>query len=103
MNSPLRAEVYFINMKVFTNLKWGTRDPVAFKDEQLGLIRLRAFGMFQCAGSSAGSVYQPHGGDPGRFLPPRPLKIILNLVDCVAVQRFHGGEDRFDFKPSGKI
>jgi membrane protease subunit (stomatin/prohibitin family) len=46
MNSPLRAEVYFINMKVFTNLKWGTRDPVAFKDEELGLIRLRAFGMF---------------------------------------------------------
>jgi membrane protease subunit (stomatin/prohibitin family) len=46
MNSPLRAEVYFINMKVFTNLKWGTRDPVAFKDDQLGLIRLRAFGVF---------------------------------------------------------
>lgn len=44
--SPLRAEVYFVNMKVFTNLKWGTRDPVAFKDSQLGLIRLRAFGVF---------------------------------------------------------
>jgi membrane protease subunit (stomatin/prohibitin family) len=46
MNSPLRAEVYFINLKVFTNLKWGTRDPVAFKDTELGLIRLRAFGIF---------------------------------------------------------
>ena len=46
MQSPLRAEVYFVNMKVFTNLKWGTRDPVAFKDDELGLIRLRAFGMF---------------------------------------------------------
>jgi membrane protease subunit (stomatin/prohibitin family) len=46
MNSPLRAEVYFINMKVFMNLKWGTRDPVAFKDAELGLIRLRAFGVF---------------------------------------------------------
>ena len=46
MNSPLRAEVYFINLKVFTNLKWGTRDPVAFKDSELGLIRLRAFGIF---------------------------------------------------------
>jgi len=46
MNSPLRAEVYFINLKVFTNLKWGTRDPVAFKDSELGLIRLRAFGVF---------------------------------------------------------
>ncbi len=44
--SPLRAEVYIVNMKVFTNLKWGTRDPVAFKDSQLGLIRLRAFGIF---------------------------------------------------------
>jgi membrane protease subunit (stomatin/prohibitin family) len=32
-------------MKVFTNLKWGTRDPVAFKDSKLGLIRLRAFGI----------------------------------------------------------
>jgi membrane protease subunit (stomatin/prohibitin family) len=46
MNSPLRAEIYFVNMKVFTNLKWGTRDPVAFKDSELGLIRLRAFGVF---------------------------------------------------------
>ena len=44
MTSPLRAEVYFINMKVFPNLKWGTKDPVAFKDAQLGLVRLRAFG-----------------------------------------------------------
>lgn len=46
LTSPLRAEVYFVNMKVFTNLKWGTRDPVAFKDSKLGLIRLRAFGIF---------------------------------------------------------
>ena len=46
MTSPLRAEVYFINMKVFPNLKWGTRDPVAFRDSELGLIRLRAFGVF---------------------------------------------------------
>ena len=46
MTSPLRAEMYFVNMKVFINLKWGTRDPVAFKDSELGLIRLRAFGVF---------------------------------------------------------
>jgi membrane protease subunit (stomatin/prohibitin family) len=46
MVSPLRAEVYFVNMKVFNNLKWGTRDPVAFKDSELGLVRLRAFGVF---------------------------------------------------------
>ncbi|MDB9823417.1 SPFH domain-containing protein [Deltaproteobacteria bacterium] len=46
MNSPLRAEVYMANMKIFPNLKWGTRDPVAFKDSELGLTRLRAHGVF---------------------------------------------------------
>ena len=46
LTSPLRSEVYFVNLKVFTNLKWGTRDPVAFKDAELGLVRLRAFGVF---------------------------------------------------------
>lgn len=46
MTSPLRAEVYFVNLKVFPNLKWGTRDPVAFRDADLGLVRLRAHGVF---------------------------------------------------------
>lgn len=46
LSSPLRAEVYFVNLKVFTDLKWGTRDPVAFRDTELGLVRLRAFGVF---------------------------------------------------------
>lgn len=44
--SPFRAEVYFVNLKVYTNLKWGTKDPVAFKDSQLGLVRLRGFGNY---------------------------------------------------------
>jgi len=46
MKSPLRAEVYFVNLKVFTDLKWGTRDPVAFRDAELGMVRLRAHGVF---------------------------------------------------------
>lgn len=53
MTSPLRAETYMVNMKVFPNLKWGTRDPVAFKDSELGLIRLRAHGVFNI------QVFQP--------------------------------------------
>ena len=46
--SPIRCEVYFINHKVFTNLKWGTRDPVAFRDSELGLVRLRGYGTYTC-------------------------------------------------------
>jgi membrane protease subunit (stomatin/prohibitin family) len=46
--SPFRAEVYFVNEKVFTDLKWGTRDPVAFRDSELGLVRLRGHGAYTC-------------------------------------------------------
>jgi membrane protease subunit (stomatin/prohibitin family) len=45
-NSPFRAEVYFTNLRVFTNLKWGTKRPVTFKDSKLGIIRLRGHGAF---------------------------------------------------------
>ena len=45
-DSPFRCEVYFVNMKVFTDLKWGTKEPVAFRDSELGLVRLRAFGNY---------------------------------------------------------
>ncbi|MGH9456165.1 MAG: SPFH domain-containing protein [Thermoanaerobaculia bacterium] len=44
--SPFRAEVYFVSTRVFANMRWGTKDPVVFRDAQLGLVRLRAFGMF---------------------------------------------------------
>jgi membrane protease subunit (stomatin/prohibitin family) len=42
--SPFRCEVVFVNRKMFTNLKWGTREPVIFKDQSLGHVRLRAYG-----------------------------------------------------------
>ncbi len=45
-NSPLRAEIYMVNLKYFPDLKWGTQNPVAFRDKELGLIRIRANGMF---------------------------------------------------------
>ena len=44
--SPFRVEVVFANLKVFTNMKWGTKEPVAFRDGMLGLVRLRAMGRF---------------------------------------------------------
>ena len=45
-DSPLRAEIYMVNLKYFPDLKWGTQNPVAFRDKELGLIRLRANGMY---------------------------------------------------------
>jgi membrane protease subunit (stomatin/prohibitin family) len=44
--SPFRAEVYFINLKSFLNLKWGTKTPVTFRDSKLGYVRLRGHGVY---------------------------------------------------------
>ena len=44
--SPFQAEVYFVSRRVFTNQKWGTREPVVFRDTEFHMVRLRAFGIF---------------------------------------------------------
>ncbi len=56
-NSPFKAEVYFVNTTQFTDLKWGTQNPIMLRDPEFGPIRLRAFGIF------AARV-----GDPSKFL-----------------------------------
>ena len=45
-NSPFRAEVIFVGKQLFTNLKWGTREPILFRDIELNAVRLRAFGSY---------------------------------------------------------
>ncbi|MBW3085213.1 hypothetical protein KEM60_01410 [Austwickia sp. TVS 96-490-7B] len=43
-NSPFKAEVYFVNTRQFTDLKWGTQNPIMVRDPEFGMVRLRAFG-----------------------------------------------------------
>ncbi|MDC1491801.1 SPFH domain-containing protein [Flavobacteriaceae bacterium] len=45
-DSPFRSEVYFIGKQLFSNLKWGTFEPILFKDSELKMIRLRSFGSY---------------------------------------------------------
>src|SRR5262245_9349658 len=45
-NSPFKAEVYFVNTKQFTDLKWGTPNPIMMRDSDFGMVRLRAFGIY---------------------------------------------------------
>lgn len=45
-NTPFPVEVVFMNMKDMLDLKWGTKEPVTFRDTEFGMIDLRAFGKF---------------------------------------------------------
>ena len=46
-NSPFVAEVYFVNTKRFTNMKWGTMNPLMMRDPDFGIVRVRAFGSYE--------------------------------------------------------
>lgn len=85
MTSPLRAEVYLVNMKIFPNLKWGTRHPVAFRDSELGLIRLRAHGIFNIQVTQPVLFINTLSGTMGRFTTVD----IAEYLKRVIVSRFN--------------
>jgi membrane protease subunit (stomatin/prohibitin family) len=45
-HSPFKAEVYFVNTRLFTDMKWGTPNPIIVRDAEFGMVRIRAFGGF---------------------------------------------------------
>ena len=44
--SPFKADVYFVNTRLFTGNKWGTSNPIMLRDQDFGVVRLRAFGTY---------------------------------------------------------
>src|SRR3979409_1092587 len=44
--SPFKADVYYVTMRLFTGNKWGTSNPVMVRDQDFGIVRLRAFGTY---------------------------------------------------------
>jgi excisionase family DNA binding protein len=44
--SPFKADVYYLNTRLFTGNKWGTANPIMMRDPDFGIVRVRAFGIF---------------------------------------------------------
>src|ERR1700730_18651843 len=45
-NSPFKADVYFVTPRLFSGNKWGTSNPVMVRDQDFGIVRVRAFGTY---------------------------------------------------------
>lgn len=52
--SLIRAVVVFVSTKTF-DLKWGTREPVGYRDSELDLVGLRAYGEFTIRVADSGT------------------------------------------------
>jgi excisionase family DNA binding protein len=57
LESPFKADVYFVNTRLFTGNKWGTANPIMMRDPDFGIVRIRAYG-----------TYDFHIVDPKLFL-----------------------------------
>lgn len=44
--SPFKCEVYFVSTRQWTDQKWGTQNPIMYRDPEFGPVRLRAFGNY---------------------------------------------------------
>ena len=67
-NSPFKAEVYFVNTKQFTDLKWGTPNPIMMRDADFGMVRLRAFGIYSMRVADPQAFIKEIAGTSGRFV-----------------------------------
>lgn len=66
-DSPFKAEVYFVNTRLFTDEKWGTKNPIILSDERFGLTEIRAFGTYSFRISDAGKFIVDVVGTDGNF------------------------------------
>ncbi|MBF0204572.1 MAG: SPFH domain-containing protein [Desulfamplus sp.] len=79
-HSPFKAEVYFVNLKNFTNLKWGTKNPVILRDPEFGPVRLRAFGTYVVKISDPVRFIKEIVGTDGLFTLEKVTEQLKNLI-----------------------
>ncbi len=78
--SPFKAEVYFVNTRNFTNLKWGTKNPVILRDPEFGPIRLRSYGTHVVKVSDPVKFIREIVGTGGRFTVEEVSEQLKNLI-----------------------
>ena len=79
-NSPFKAEVYFVSTRQFTDLKWGTMNPIMLRDPEFGPVRLRAFGAYAVKVGDPGSFLKNIVGTDNRFTTEEITGQLRNLI-----------------------
>lgn len=78
--SPFKSEIYFVNTRRFTDLKWGTRNPILCRDAEFGMVRLRAFGSYTMRVSDPAKFLTEIVGTDGQFTTQEIEAQIRNVI-----------------------
>ncbi len=78
--SPFKSEIYFINTRQFTELKWGTRNPIIARDPEFGMVRLRAYGSYTMRVAEPKRFLTEIVGTDGEFTTDEIAYQIRNII-----------------------
>ena len=78
--SPFKSEVYFVSTRRFTDLKWGTKNPIMLRDPEFGPVRLRAYGTYTVKVSDPGKFLLEIVGTDGEFTMDEISFQIRNII-----------------------
>ncbi|MBJ6725529.1 SPFH domain-containing protein [Geomesophilobacter sediminis] len=78
--SPFKAEVYFVSTRNFTNLKWGTKNPVMVRDPEFGPVRLRSFGTYVVRIADPATFIREIAGTNPHFRVEEVSEQLKNLI-----------------------
>lgn len=78
--SPFKAEVYFVSTRQFTDLKWGTMNPIMVRDPEFGPVRIRAYGTYTMRVSDPGAFIREIVGTDNRFTTEEIVNQLRNVI-----------------------
>ena len=78
--SPFKADVYFVNTKLFSNLKWGTKNPIIVRDSEFDMVRLRAFGTYEFRVIDPAKFIKEVSGTDGHFTTEEIEERLASLI-----------------------
>jgi membrane protease subunit (stomatin/prohibitin family) len=78
--SPFKAEVYFVSTRQFTDLKWGTMNPIIVRDPEFGPVRLRAYGAYTMRVKDPATFIREIVGTDHRFTTEEIVAQLRNVI-----------------------
>ena len=79
-DSPWKAEVYFVNTRQFTDMKWGTQNPIIVRDAEFGMVRLRAFGAYAVRVVDPAKLLRELAGTDPQFRTEEVQEFLRQLI-----------------------
>jgi membrane protease subunit (stomatin/prohibitin family) len=78
--SPFQALVYFVGKQTFIDQKWGTSQPIVFRDAEFGMVRLRSFGKYSFRVVDSAVLINTLVGTQGKYTTEAVASYLKDLI-----------------------